>query len=84
MSQHPRTRYPIAEDESPSEATYFAVAEAKGCDPLDLPPLAAAISTDGLDDFVRRSTETENLTCSFDYAGCSVMVSDEEIRVHVR
>lgn len=79
-----RHRVPLTEDVGPSRATYLAVARARDCDPLDLPPLAATIDPDGLDALVDGSPATEGVVATFEYAGCSVTVTDEEARVALR
>jgi hypothetical protein len=59
------------------------IAEAYGCDPIDLEPLAASIDPDALDNVVGSATET---TVTFDHAGCAVEVevSVTDVAVTVR
>lgn len=66
---------------APSQAVYQAVAEAKDCDPLDLPPLARVVDTDGLDAFVEAPLGSQEVTCTLEYAGCVVTVTAESVRV---
>ncbi len=79
-----RHRVPVTEDVAPSRATYLAVARARDCDPLDLPPLAGTVDPDGLDALVDGSADAEGVAGTFEYAGCSVTVTAEEVRVVVR
>jgi hypothetical protein len=72
-------RYPIAEGEAPSRATFLAVGEATDRDPLDLPPLGRTIDTDSLDDLVGSSSG--DLCVRFAYAGCSVTLTQIEVRI---
>lgn len=74
-------RYPIPDDEAPSRAAYVAVAAAKGCDALDLPPLARYVDPDALDAIVDRATDSDGPTSTFQYAGYSVTITVDEVRV---
>lgn len=74
-------RYSLTDDLRPSQATYLAVAEAKDCDPLDLPPIAKAIDAEGLDDFVSNSNNITELLATFEYADRMVTITPEEVRV---
>jgi len=73
-------RYPIADDMAPSRATYLAVAAAKDCDSLALPPLGETVDADSLDAL----TVADGVTATFDYADCSVTITEKEVRVDDR
>jgi hypothetical protein len=73
-------RYP-RDGASPSQAVYQTVAEVKDCDPLELPPLARVIDTDGLNALVEASTKRDAVSSTFEYAGCTVTVTIDEIQV---
>lgn len=77
-------RYELAEGSLASRAIYLAVAEVRGCDPLDLPPLGRTIDTDGVNSLVQSTKDTSNLEMSFEYAGCPVTVTNDEIRIEYR
>lgn len=76
-------RYPITDDEAASRAAYLAVAEAKDCDPLALPPIGRTISTDDVDALVDGATAGDEFSCTFEYAGCSVTITVDEVCVDV-
>lgn len=82
--QTPLHRYPLADAESVSQATYVAVAEAKGCDPLDLPPIADAIEADALDALVRNVRSAGTLRATFEYADHEITVTPEAVSVEAR
>lgn len=69
------------ETTSISRTIYRAVARAKGVDPLDLPPLAESIDGESLEQFVNRSSVDVAFSLSFEYADCSVTVTESEISV---
>lgn len=77
----PMFRLPIPEETPPSRATFVAVAEAKDCDPLDLPPLTRAIDPDALDAFLDESGAPGRYVTEFEYAECLVTVTAEDVRV---
>ena len=64
-----------------SRAVYGAVAEVKGVDPLDLPPLAQVIDGESLDKFVAQSSDTVTFSIQCDYAGCRVTITETEISI---
>lgn len=68
---------------TPSRATYLAVAEATDRDPMDLPPLMDTIDADALDAFIDRGSDTVGSKLTFEYAGCSVTVTTEEVTVEM-
>lgn len=74
-------RQPITDDDPPSRATYLAVSRATGRDPLDLPPLAECVDTDALDSLTGLSDAADDVETTFEYAGCIVTVTGEEVRV---
>lgn len=74
-------RYQISESMPPSRATYLAVAEAKECDPLDLPPLGQTVDTDSMDAFIGRDPAPPERNVAFEYAGCSLTVTPAEVRI---
>ena len=77
-----RTAYRYAFDGvTPSRATYLAVAEATDRDPMDLPPLMDTIDTDALDAIFDSASDTVDFKQTFEYAGCAVTVTDEEVTV---
>jgi hypothetical protein len=65
--------YHFTYDDSPSEATIYAVAWLTGHDPSDLKPLFTAIDPDALDELVE-SADGSNLSVEFDYEGCMVTI----------
>lgn len=76
----------VSEFESDDVSTFGrttcrAVAEAKGVDPLDLPPLAETIDVESLDTFVNRSSDVVAFSLAFEYAGCLVTITETEISV---
>lgn len=74
-------RYSLADAETVSQATYMAIAEAKGCDALDLPPIAEAIDADALDNLVSNSRTTDDLLITFEYADHEVTVTPDAVHV---
>lgn len=70
--------------ESPSRATYRAVAETKGCDPLELPPIAHSVEADAMDSFVANSMAVTDFRTAFEYAGCKVILTTNRVRVASR
>jgi hypothetical protein len=77
-------RYPIPDDENPCHVTVLAVAAALDRDALDLPPLAGTIDPDALDGLVGASPEPRRLSVTFEYAGCVVTVTPDDVRATVR
>lgn len=75
--------YRITDDDAPSRATYTAVAAARDCDPIDLPPLAWTVDVDALDAFAEAADEDVAFFSAFEYAGCSVTVTDAAVDVTV-
>ena len=64
-----------------SRTVYGAVAEAKGVDPLDLPPLAQAIDGESLDKFVAQSSDKVTFSIQCRYAGCRVTITETEVSI---
>ncbi|UPV74027.1 hypothetical protein M0R89_15995 [Halorussus limi] len=65
-------------DSPPSEAVVLAVADARGCDPLDLPPLNGALDPDALDSLFGDRVSGRARTggrVTFEYADCTVTVT---------
>lgn len=75
--------YRSPDDVTPSRATVEAVARATERDPLDLSPLGRTIDTDALDALLADADAGAQLSCNFEYAGCSVTVTAVEVRVDV-
>jgi hypothetical protein len=71
--------------EQPSEAVVRAVAEVRGCDPVELPPLNGALDPDALDDLFEDTVggrPRRGGRLAFEYADCRVNVlGGEKIRV---
>ena len=87
MSQSTTIRmseFDVEGTESLSRTVYGAVAEAKGVDPLDLPPLARAIDCESLDKFVDQSSDTMTFSIQFEYAGCRVTITETEISIDLK
>lgn len=66
-----------------SETIYYAVADARDCDPLDLPPLVRSVDTDALDAFVDESNGLTEFTAVFQYADCEIVVDNGHVSVEV-
>ena len=64
-----------------SRTVYGAVAETKGVDPLDLPPLAQAIDGESLDKFVAQSNDNLTFSIQCGYAGCRVTITETEVSI---
>lgn len=64
------------EFDSPSVGVVEAVAEVRGCDPTDLPPISRFVDGEAVDSLVsHRSDEpSRQVSLTFDYAGVSVRV----------
>jgi hypothetical protein len=60
---------------------YGAVAEAKGVEPLDLPPLARVIDSESLNTFVAQSSDEVTFSIQCEYAGCRVTITETEISI---
>lgn len=59
-----------------------AVADATGVDPLDLDPLYEVIDPEALESIFRNGAHTGgDITVSFEYAGCTVFVSNGIVTV---
>jgi hypothetical protein len=72
--------------ERPSEAVLFAIAEVRGCDPTDLPPLNGVIDPEALDDLFSVTAGGDSRCggrLAFEYADCRVVVLGGE-RVHIQ
>jgi hypothetical protein len=66
------------EDATPTEAVVDAVADARDCDPLDLPPLNDAVDPDALDALFADTaggTPRYGGYLTFHYCDCTVTVS---------
>lgn len=62
-------------DETVSQQVVKAVADAKGVDPLDLPPLYDSIDPDALDALFSHADSSSSITeLSLQIAGCEVLV----------
>lgn len=62
-------------DEAVSQQVIEAVADAKGVDPLDLPPLYDSIDPDALDALFSHADSSSSITeLSLQIAGCEVLV----------
>ena len=73
-------------DEPPSETVVRIVAEARSCDPLDLPPLHDVVDPDALDDLFgdEGAGRPRGGRLAFEYGGCTVaLVDSNEVRVVV-
>jgi hypothetical protein len=74
-------------DERPSEAVVPAIAETRGCDPTELPPLNDVLDPDALNDLFADTAgghyrRDGHLT--FEYTDCRVVVlGGEKVRVEV-
>lgn len=72
-------------DERPTEAVVLAVADARGCDPVELPPLNDALDPDSLNDLFADKAggrPRRGGRLAFEYADCRVVVlGGEKIRV---
>ena len=87
MSQNTTIRmseFDVTSTEPLSRTIYGAVAEAKGVDPLDLPPLARAIDCDSLDKFVAQSSDNATFSIQFEYAGCRVTITETEVSIDLK
>ena len=67
-----------------SRTIYGAVAEAKGVDPLDLPPLAQVIDGESLDKFVAQSSDNLTFSVQCEYAGCRVTITETEVSIDLK
>ena len=67
-----------------SRTVYGAVAEAKGVDPLDLPPLAQVIDGESLDKFVAQSSDNLTFSIQCEYAGCRITITETEISIDLK
>ena len=63
------------------QTVYGAVAEAKGVDPLDLPPVAQVIDGESLDKFVAQSSDNLTFSIQCEYAGCRVTITETEVSI---
>ncbi|PSQ17146.1 hypothetical protein BRD00_08970 [Halobacteriales archaeon QS_8_69_26] len=84
MSQSTTIRmseFDVTGTEPLSRTVYGAVAEAKGVDPLDLPPLAQVIDGESLDKFVAQSSDNLTFSVQCEYAGCRVTITETEISI---
>lgn len=75
----PTRRYALDAGEPPSRGVYTAVAETRGCSPLDIPPLAETIDPDALDALLTGDNSTDAV--AFEYCGYEVQVTPGEVRV---
>lgn len=70
--------------EAPSHAVIEAVAEQRGCDVRDLPPLYDSIDTDALDRLFADPAATTSRVLRFSYDGSTVeLQSDGQLTVSV-
>ncbi|APW98375.1 hypothetical protein CHINAEXTREME_11495 [Halobiforma lacisalsi AJ5] len=61
-----------------------AVADTKGVDPTELPPLYYAIDPDAIDQLFQSQVQNESLRVQFTFAGCDVTISsDRQVTVTV-
>jgi hypothetical protein len=67
--------------ETPAEAALNAVSEVTGCGLLELPPIANAINSEAMDAFVDESRTLQEYSITFEYAGCDVTLSDDDVLV---
>ena len=67
-----------------SRTIYGAVAEAKGVDPLDLPPLAQVIDGEALDKFVAQSSDNLTFSIQCEYAGCRITITETEVSIDLK
>ena len=84
MSQNTTIRmneFDVDGTEPLSRTIYGAVAEVKGVDPLDLPPLAQVIDGESLDKFVAQSSDNLTFSVQCEYAGCRVTITETEISI---
>ena len=84
MSQNATIRmseFDVEGTEPFSRTVYGAVAETKGVDPLDLPPLAQVIDGESLDKFVAQSSDNITFSVQFEYAGCRVTITETEVSI---
>ena len=84
MSQNITIRmseFDVTGTEPLSRTVYGAVAEVKGVDPLDLPPLAQVIDGESLDKFVAQSSDKVTFSIQFEYAGCRVTITETEVSI---
>jgi len=78
--KHRERRDAVAPHETePSLEIVTVVAEAKGVDSLDLPPLYSVVDPDSIDDVMARSDDSFEF--SFDYADVHVVVTADEVIV---
>lgn len=75
-------RHPVANDEPVCESIFTAVATAEDCSALELDPLAETIDTDALNALFSPSVRDDRTRLSFQYAGYTVVVGDDEITLH--
>ncbi|WP_276281813.1 HalOD1 output domain-containing protein [Halorussus caseinilyticus] len=74
-------------DSAPSEAVVRTVAEARDCEPTDLPPLNGTIDPDALDDLfddTMSGGRREGGHAVFDYCDCTVaLLGPDDVVVEV-
>ncbi|SFC52199.1 hypothetical protein SAMN05444422_109214 [Halobiforma haloterrestris] len=63
--------------ESVSIDIVTAVADARGVDPTELPPLYYAIDPDAIDQLFQSQVQNESLRVQFTFAGCNVTISSD-------
>lgn len=74
--------YEIERDEAPSVAVVRAVCALTDTEPTDLEPLYETIDPEDLDGFFTGSKDTTGpKSLSFEFGGCNVTVTSDEIRV---
>ena len=70
-------------EETPSKAVIGAVAELTSQSPLEMKRLAEVIDPVALDAFITSADETtSSVTATFDYCGCHVIVTLNEIQIY--
>lgn len=72
--------YGIGEEERPSEAVVRGVADRTGTPALELDPLYGTVDPEHVDGVVG----VGGSEIAFEYAGCAVTVTAEEVRVRAR
>lgn len=75
--------YELGRDERPSVAVVQAVSAVIDRSPLEMDPLSHAINPDALDGvFEPGQGSPGTVTVSFEYGGCTVTVTADEVRVY--
>lgn len=73
--------YELNVGRSPSVAVVSAVAEQVDRSAVEMEPLAETVSTDALNEMIRRADEDDALRVGFDYSGCRITVTPTEVLI---